>query len=67
MKSEVRAVFFDLGGTLFSNVQIPRVCTPVLVEAAIDYSRRTYFTKGVVWANFGRLPLRERVRFVGRQ
>jgi HAD superfamily hydrolase (TIGR01509 family) len=30
----VRAVFFDLGGTLFSNVQIPRVCTPVLVEAA---------------------------------
>jgi HAD superfamily hydrolase (TIGR01549 family) len=30
----VRAVFFDLGGTLFSNIQIPRVCTPVLVEAA---------------------------------
>jgi len=30
----VRAVFFDLGGTLFSNVQIPRVCTPALVAAA---------------------------------
>ena len=34
MKHEVRAVFFDLGGTLFSNVQIPRVCTPALVAAA---------------------------------
>lgn len=30
----MRAVFFDLGGTLFSNVQIPRVCTPALVAAA---------------------------------
>lgn len=34
MTGPVRAVFFDLGGTLFSNVQIPRVCTPVLLEAA---------------------------------
>jgi HAD superfamily hydrolase (TIGR01549 family) len=32
--TDVRAVFFDLGGTLFSNVQIPRVCTPVLEAAA---------------------------------
>ena len=30
----VRAVFFDFGGTLFSNVQIPHVCTPALVGAA---------------------------------
>jgi putative hydrolase of the HAD superfamily len=34
VKSDVRAVFFDLGGTLFSNIQIPRVCTPALVAAA---------------------------------
>jgi len=34
VKNDVRAVFFDLGGTLFSNVQIPRVCTPALVAAA---------------------------------
>jgi putative hydrolase of the HAD superfamily len=34
VKREVRAVFFDLGGTLFSNVQIPRVCMPALVAAA---------------------------------
>lgn len=34
VKRDVRAVFFDLGGTLFSNVQIPGVCTPALVAAA---------------------------------
>lgn len=32
--SDLRAIFFDFGGTLFSNRQIPLACTPVLVEAA---------------------------------
>ena len=32
--SRIRAVFFDLGGTLFSNRLIPLVCAPVLEEAA---------------------------------
>jgi HAD superfamily hydrolase (TIGR01509 family) len=31
----LRAVFFDLGGTLFSNRQIPVACMPVLAEAAL--------------------------------
>lgn len=39
---------------------------PVLVDVAIDYSEKTYFTRGVIKANFSRLPLRERVRYVGR-
>ena len=39
---------------------------PVLVEVAIDYSRKTFFTQGVVKANLGRLPLKDQVRFVGR-
>ncbi len=30
----IRAVFFDLGGTLFSNQQIPEVCVPILLQAA---------------------------------
>jgi len=30
----LRAIFFDLGGTLFSNRQIPVACMPVLKEAA---------------------------------
>ena len=31
---QLRAILFDLGGTLFSNRDIPRVCMPVLKEAA---------------------------------
>jgi acetolactate synthase-1/2/3 large subunit len=39
---------------------------PVLVEVAIDYSTKTYFTRGVVKTNLLRLPWREQVRFVAR-
>jgi acetolactate synthase I/II/III large subunit len=38
----------------------------VLVDAAIDYSRRTYFTAGVVKTNLLRLRWRDRLRFIGR-
>ncbi len=34
MTRRLRAVFFDLGGTLFSNRDIPRVNAPALAEAA---------------------------------
>jgi acetolactate synthase-1/2/3 large subunit len=39
---------------------------PVIVEVAIDYSRRTHFTRGVVKTNLLRLPVADRLRFVGR-
>jgi acetolactate synthase-1/2/3 large subunit len=39
---------------------------PVLVDVAVDYSRKTYFTRGVVKTNLLRLPLRDQLRFVGR-
>lgn len=39
---------------------------PVLVEVAIDYSEKTYFTKGVVKTNFLRFPWKDRFRLVGR-
>ena len=39
---------------------------PVLVDVAIDYSRKTWFTRGVVKTNLLRLPLPDRLRFVGR-
>jgi acetolactate synthase I/II/III large subunit len=32
----------------------------------VDYSARTYFTKGVVRTNLGRLPWQDRLRFIGR-
>lgn len=39
---------------------------PVVVDCAIDYSRKTYFTRGVVKTNLMRLPWPERLRFIGR-
>ncbi len=39
---------------------------PVLVDVAIDYSRKTYFTRGVVKTNFLRLPWADRLRFAAR-
>jgi acetolactate synthase-1/2/3 large subunit len=39
---------------------------PVLVDVAIDYSVKTFFTRGVVKTNFLRLPWRDRLRFVAR-
>jgi acetolactate synthase-1/2/3 large subunit len=39
---------------------------PVAIDVAIDYSRKTFFTKGVVRTTLGRLPWRDRLRFVGR-
>jgi HAD superfamily hydrolase (TIGR01549 family) len=34
MTSRIRAAFFDLGGTLFDNIQIPKLHMPLLREAA---------------------------------
>jgi len=39
---------------------------PVAVDVAIDYSRPTFFTRGVVRTTFGRLSWPDRLRFVGR-
>ena len=39
---------------------------PVAIDCAIDYSRKTFFTSGVVRTNFGRLPWRDRLRYAGR-
>jgi acetolactate synthase-1/2/3 large subunit len=36
------------------------------VDVAIDYSRKTYFTRGVVKTNLLRLPFKDQIRFVGR-
>lgn len=39
---------------------------PVVVDTAIDYSEKTFFTRGVVSTNLHRLPWPDRLRFVGR-
>jgi len=39
---------------------------PVIVDVAIDYSKRTRFTQGIVSTVAGRFPVREKIRFAGR-
>lgn len=39
---------------------------PVIVDVRIDYSKKTYLTKGVVKVNLKRFPLKEKIRFIGR-
>lgn len=39
---------------------------PCVIDVAIDYTAKTFFTRGVVKTNLLRLPWRERLRMVGR-
>ena len=39
---------------------------PVIVDVAIDYSQKTFMTKGVIKTNLGRFPFNEKVRFISR-
>jgi len=45
---------------------LARNAQPVMVDCAIDYSRKTYFTRGAVTTNFWRLSMGERLRKVTR-
>ncbi len=39
---------------------------PVIVDVNIDYSKKTYMTKGVVKTNLNRFSFSEKIRFIGR-
>ena len=39
---------------------------PIIVDAAVDYSEKTWFTRGVVKTMLSRLGWKDRLRFVGR-
>jgi len=56
----------DVETTLGKALEITRLGNPAVVEVAVDYSEKTYFTRGVVSTNLGRLPWPDRVRFVLR-
>ncbi|MBI5367621.1 MAG: thiamine pyrophosphate-binding protein [Planctomycetes bacterium] len=56
----------DLGTAIPRAFELAREKKPVVVEAAIDYRRKTYFTKGVVSTNLWRLPLGDRMRVLTR-
>ena len=56
----------DLRRTLSEALGLTRTGIPVMVEVPIDYSRKTFFTRGVVATNFLRLPWSERLRMLAR-
>jgi acetolactate synthase-1/2/3 large subunit len=56
----------DVGTVIDAAAALAEAGQPILVDVAIDYSRKTYFTKGVVKANLLRLPFKDQARFVGR-
>ena len=56
----------DIGGALARAREILASGRPVVVDVAVDYSRPTYFTRGVVRTNLLRLPWRDRLRFIAR-
>ena len=61
----------ELDSVLQAALELTRNGTPALVEVAIDYTQKTYFTKGVVKNVFSRLSWGDRVanilRAVGRR
>lgn len=56
----------DIETVLAEAQAITRTGKPVIIDVAIDYSVKTYFTKGVIKTNFLRLPWSDRLRFAGR-
>lgn len=56
----------EVPGVLEEATRVADSGQPVVVDAAIDYSEKTFFTRGVVSTNLGRLPWPDRLRFVGR-
>ncbi len=56
----------DVEGAVRSGLEATRGGRAAVVEVAIDYSRKTFFTRGVVSTNLLRLPWSERARMVGR-
>jgi acetolactate synthase-1/2/3 large subunit len=56
----------DVAPALEEAQAVSRGGRPVLVDVAIDYSRRTQMTKGVVKTNLGRFSTGEKVRFLAR-
>ncbi len=60
------AVDADLPDVLERALLATRRGRPVVVEVAIDYSQKTYFTRGVVATTLRRLPLGDRLRMLAR-
>lgn len=56
----------DVDYVLKRALAINQTGSPVVIETLVDYSEKTYFTKGVISTNLKRLSWRERLRFALR-
>jgi len=56
----------DIEGTMTLALAMSKKNKPVIVDVNIDYSKRTFLTKGVMKTNLGRFPMNEKMRFVAR-
>jgi acetolactate synthase-1/2/3 large subunit len=56
----------ELDSVIPAALELVRSKTPVILEVAVDYSEKTYFSRGVVATNFWRFPWRERLRVLVR-
>ena len=56
----------ELDSVLPTALELVRGGVPAMLEVAVDYSERTYFSRGVVATNFWRFPWSERLRMLSR-
>ncbi len=56
----------DIDGAMDLALAMSRKNKPVIVDVNIDYSKRTFLTKGVIKTNLSRFPMNEKMRFVAR-
>jgi acetolactate synthase-1/2/3 large subunit len=56
----------DLASTIAQANTLAQTGQPVIVEVAMDYSKRTAFTEGVIKTNFQRFTLSQKARAVSR-
>jgi acetolactate synthase-1/2/3 large subunit len=56
----------DIDGAIDAARSLRTSETPLLLEVIVDYSRPTFFTRGVIATNFRRLCWRDRLRFAAR-
>ena len=56
----------DIEAVLEKAAKVLKDGRPFVLDVAIDYSKKTHFTRGIVKTNLARLPWPDRLRFVGR-
>jgi acetolactate synthase-1/2/3 large subunit len=56
----------DLPHTLRQVAEAVASGRPVVIDTAIDYSHKTFFTRGVIKTTLNRLPWPDRLRFIAR-